>query len=128
MTALEELKLLLAYQAEPTEGVDVFFNRALHHRIASQHFQKPARLQRAHTLSGWALVPLADKWIDVIVEPWSLTDLAQHFPPIWHQKNEPADEKAALIIFRGWGRICLIDGYTRLNSWLAKNNTGPHRA
>jgi hypothetical protein len=114
---LDELKSVLAPHTSQTESIDQFFNRQLHERIAGH--------RRDHPLPNVRLLQLSNTEVNILEEFWPTAQLKDF--PSWHTRIKPARTDAPLIVFRGWGRLCLIDGQTRVNSWIDTGNNGPHR-
>jgi len=114
---LEEMKAVLKPHTGSKESIEQFFNRQLHERIVGERLDQPMPTVR--------LLQLSDYEVDVLEESWSNAQL-KTFPP-WHTRKNPVRTDVPLIVFRGWGKLCLIDGQKRVNLWIATENDGPHR-
>ena len=115
---LDELKAVLDPHARKTgESIEQFFNRQLHERIVNDRLAKP--------LGNVRSLQLSYEEINVIEESWSNAQLSAFTQ--WHQIKVPARSDVPLIVFRGWGKLCLIDGQKRINMWTSTRNDGPHR-
>jgi len=114
---LDELKSVLAPHTSPRESIDQFFNRQLHERIVRNRLDQP--------LPDVRLLQLTHAEVNIFEEFWPTAQL-KAFPP-WHTNIKPAQTDVPLVVFRGWGKVCLIDGQTRVNLWNSTGNNGPHR-
>lgn len=117
---LDEVKSLMKWHADQLstpESVEAFFNRQLQERILGRHLGRPE--------PSFRLLLLSDAEIRVLEEQWQLEQIALFVP--WHTQANPNRVDVPLIVFRGWDRKCLIDGFNRRNLWLANRNEGPHR-
>ncbi len=118
MTLLDEVKDALRWHAR-RKGIrlDEWFTQQVHERVRGHRLGKLA--------PGWASVRLEDEQVRVLDGRWPLERL-QEFPR-WHAKDEPKRADPPVVVFRGWGVQCLIDGQTRVNLWGKTTNVGPHR-
>jgi len=115
---LEEVKALLIRHARNRgESIEQFFNRQLHERILGRRLGEPMQNVR--------LLRLSDDEVNILEELWSLEQLKVF--PQWHRNENPARTDVPLIVFRGWDRVFLIDGQSRVNRWSARCDKGPHR-
>lgn len=99
------------------EPLGRFVTRQLHERVSGERLDKPRQ--------DWAHVRISEDEIDVEAESWPLEELLKF--PKWHPRDKPRRVDVALVVFRGWGQECLIDGQTRVNFWQAQGAAGPHR-
>ena len=115
---LDELKAVLEPHTRTTgETIEQFFNRQLHERIVDHRLDQP--------LPNVRLLQLSDAEVNILEELWSTAQLKGF--PLWHKKIRPAKTDVPLVVFRGWGKLCLIDGQTRVNLWSAVGNNESHR-
>lgn len=118
-TLLDELNEVLKWHAGTKESLDQFFNRALHERVSNK------RLPKGKHQPGWETAQLSEAEVIVCDELWTLEELLQFSQ--WHERAQPARTNVPVVVFRGWGQRCLIDGQTRINRWRKLGDTGPHR-
>jgi hypothetical protein len=107
---LRELLDLLQYQTG--ESPDDFFNR---------RFQRISETRS--TIPDWQPVKVSN--LIVVEQHWTLGQLLIF--PLWHHKARPVRTDVPVVIFRGWGHCCLIDGQSRVNRWRETIDEGPHR-
>lgn len=115
MAPLDELKEILKWHAW-REPLNTWFTRQLHERVAGHRLEAPK--------AKWAHVRLAAHAVQVVEEQWPLERLARFQ---FHDRDQPTKDDVALVVFRGWGQECLIDGQTRVNLWRKRTDAGPHR-
>jgi hypothetical protein len=113
---LDQLKAILQWHADrKNQSLDDWFTRQLHERVLGKRLSAP--------IEGWARVRLEEKEVKVTEERWSLEELLKLAG--WNQVMKPQRTDIPLVIFRGWGQECLIDGNNRLNLW---RHRAKHRA
>ena len=115
---LAELKAVLKWHCRNGETIEQFFNRQLHERIVDHRLTEPVGNVRS--------LQLSDEEVNVVEEFWATAELFKKFPP-WHKRKNPARTDMPIVVFRGWERLLLIDGHSRINLWTATGNDGPHR-
>src|SRR5947209_2839804 len=101
---LDEVKSLMKWHADQIstpETVEEFFNRQLQERILCRQLGKPEPSLRR--------LQLSDAEVRVLDERWQLRQITFFVP--WHDQANPNRLDVPLIVFRGWDRKCLIDGF-----------------
>lgn len=116
MTLLEEAIHVLRLQCGP-EDVHDFITRQVHERVSWCDLTEPVR--------NWTRIRLVEALVQVVDEHWTLDQLSSTRQ--WHLRDKPKYQQWPLVIFRGWNRLELVDGQTRVNRWRADGNEGPHR-
>jgi hypothetical protein len=114
---LDELKAVLKWHCSNGETIDQFFNRQMHERILDRRLTQP--------LADIRHLQLSDEEVTVKEELWSIEQFKVF--PRWHTLQKPARTDIPLVVFRGWKRLLLIDGQSRINLWTDTRNDGPHR-
>lgn len=118
MALLAEAKAAMQWHAgRSPEAIDIFFNRQLHERILGRPLTE---------LVPNTITIRLDTDVTIGEELWRLDQIEAFVP--WHNRAEPKRLDIPLIIFRGWGKQCLIDGFNRRNFLAAQRPFESQRA